>query len=163
MVHETPEERDRLDSSGREDAESEPASREVSEEEIRVHRSEEELGSETRLREAGAVRLRKSVHTDYEEFRVPKRREEVEIERVPVEPGEAAEAPEGTEIGEDEVVMQVYEEEVVVSKRLVLKEEIRLRKEVVEEEEIVEADLRREEVYIDDQTERGVRPEEADE
>jgi stress response protein YsnF len=42
--------------------------------------------------------------------------------------------------------MQVFEEEVVVSKRIVLKEEIRLRKRVVEEEEVVEVDLRKEEV-----------------
>ena len=51
--------------------------------------------------------------------------------------------------------MRVYEEEVVVSKRVVLKEEIRLRKRVVEEEEVVEVELRKEEVQIDDQTERG--------
>jgi uncharacterized protein (TIGR02271 family) len=119
--------------------------------ELRVQRSEEQLETEVRRREAGAVRVRKSVHTDHEEFRVPKRREEVEIERVPAS---GRDAPEGTELGEDEMIMRVYEEEVVVSKRVVLKEEIRLRKEVVEEEEIVEADLRREEVEIDDQTAR---------
>jgi len=48
------------------------------------------------------------------------------------------------------------EEEVVVEKRPVVKEEIRLRKEVVEDEEVVERDVRKEEVDIDDQTERGV-------
>jgi hypothetical protein len=37
----------------------------------------------------------------------------------------------------------------------VLKEEIRLRKKVVEEEEIVEVDLRKEEVEVDDQTKHG--------
>lgn len=125
----------------------------IVEDELRVQRSEEELGAGVREREAGHVRARKSVHTDRETFRVPRKREEVDIERVPVE-GEAREAPEG-EIGEDEIVMQVFEEEIVVSKRIVLKEEIRLRKIVVEEEEIIEEDVRREEVEIDDQTERG--------
>ncbi|WP_053057501.1 YsnF/AvaK domain-containing protein [Rubrobacter aplysinae] len=133
------------------------AAREDPGDEIRLQRNEEELETEVRLREAGAVRLRKTVHTDHEEFRVPRRREEVEIERLPVEPGEAPEAPEGTELGREETVMRVYEEEIVVHKRLVLKEEIRLRKEVVEEEETVEADVRREEVEIQDGTERGVR------
>jgi uncharacterized protein (TIGR02271 family) len=82
--------------------------------------------------------------------RVPKRREEVLIERVPVD-GEATEA----QIGEDEVVVQVFEEEVVVSKKIVLKEEIRIRKRVAWDEEAVEVDLRKEEVEIDDQSARG--------
>jgi uncharacterized protein (TIGR02271 family) len=96
------------------------------------------------------------VRTEREVVRVPKRREEVDIERVPVE-GEAREATTATEadIGEDEVVLQVFEEEVVVTKRVVLKEEIRLRKRVVQDEETVEVDLRKEEVEIDDQSARG--------
>lgn len=88
-----------------------------------------------------------------EEVRVPKRREEVEVERTSVE-GESREVPEA-EIGEEEFLVQVFEEEVVVSKRVVLKEEIWLRKKVVEDEEVVEVDLRKEEVEIEDQTERG--------
>jgi stress response protein YsnF len=45
----------------------------------------------------------------------------------------------------------------VVERRPVVKEEIRLRKEVVEDEEIVEEDVRKEEVDIDDQTKRRNR------
>jgi uncharacterized protein (TIGR02271 family) len=99
---------------------------------LRVQRSEEELRAGVREREAGQVNVKKSVRTEREIVRVPKRREEVEIERVPVE-GEAREASGATEsdIGEQEVVVQVFEEEVVVTKRVVLKEEIRLRKKVV--------------------------------
>jgi uncharacterized protein (TIGR02271 family) len=44
------------------------------------------------------------------------------------------------------------EEEVVVEKRPVVKEEVRIRKDVVEDTEVVEADVRREEVEVDDQT-----------
>jgi uncharacterized protein (TIGR02271 family) len=123
------------------------------EDELRVQRSEEELRAGTREREAGAMRVRKRVRTDRERVRVPKRREEVRVERVPVERREASEA----EIGEDEFVVPFLEEEVVVEKRPVVKEEIRVRKEVVEEEEVVERDVRKEEIEIDDQTERGVR------
>jgi uncharacterized protein (TIGR02271 family) len=128
------------------------------EEELRVQRSEEELRAGVREREAGQVNVKKSVRTEREVVRVPKRREEVDIERVPVE-GEAREARGATEadIGEDEVVVQVFEEEVVVSKRVVLKEEIRLRKRVVEDEEAVAVDLRKEEVEVDDQTKYGVK------
>ena len=125
-------------------------------EDLRVQRSEEELRAGVREREVGQVNVRKTVRTEREVVRVPKRREEVDIERVPVE-GEARESSGATEanIGEDEVVVQVFEEEVVVTKRVVLKEEIRLRKRVVQDEETVEVDLRKEEVEIDDQGGRG--------
>ena len=126
------------------------------EEDLRVQRSEEELRAGVREQEAGRVSARKSVRTEREVVRVPRRREEVDIERVPVV-GEAREASGATEadIGEDEVVLQVFEEEVVVTKRVVLKEEIRLRKRVAWDEEVVEVDLRKEEVEIDDQSDRG--------
>jgi uncharacterized protein (TIGR02271 family) len=121
------------------------------EDELRVQRVEEELRAGTREREAGAMRVRKRVRTDREQISVPTRHEEVSVERVPVEGREASEA----EIGEDEVVMPVTKEEVVVEKRPVVKEEIRVRKDVVEDEEVVEEDVRREEVDVEDHTERG--------
>jgi len=128
------------------------------EEDLSVRRSEEELRTDVRQREAGQVNARKSVRTEREVVRVPKRREEVDIERVPVE-GEAREASGATEadIGEDEAVVRVYEEEVVVSKRVVLKEESRLRKRVAWEEDVVEVDLRKEEVEIDDRAKHGAK------
>ena len=55
------------------------------EDEFRMQRSEEELRTGSREREAGSVRLRKRVRTDRAQLRVPKRREEVHVERVPVE------------------------------------------------------------------------------
>src|SRR5215204_4596457 len=121
------------------------------EDELRVQRTKEELRAGTREREAGAMRVRKRVRTDREQISVPTRHEEVSVERVPVEGREASEA----EIGEDEIVMPVTEEEVVVEKRPVVKEEIRVRKDVVEDEELVEEDGRREEVDVEDHTERG--------
>ena len=119
------------------------------EDELRVQRSQEELRAGTREREAGSMRVRKRVRTDREQIEVPTRHEEVSVERVPME-GEASEA----EIGEDEVVVPVTEEEVVVEKRAVAKEEVRIRKDVVEDTETVEEDVRREEVEIEDDTER---------
>ena len=118
--------------------------------ELRVQRSEEELRVGTREREAGALKVRKRVRIDREQIEVPTRHEEVSVERVPVEEGTASEA----QIGEDEVSIPVTEEEVVVEKRPVAKEEVRIRKDVVEDTEVVEEDVRREEVDIDDQTER---------
>jgi uncharacterized protein (TIGR02271 family) len=121
------------------------------EDELRVQRTEEELKAGTREREAGALNLRKRVRTDREQIEVPTRHEEVSVERVPVSEGTATEA----HIGEDEVSIPVTEEEVVVEKRPVAKEEIRVRKDVVEDTEVVEEDVRREEIEVDDQTTRG--------
>ncbi len=115
------------------------------EDELRVQRTEEELRAGTREREAGKVNVRKRVRTDREQVTVPKKREEVHVERVPVE-GEATDA----QIGEDEVSVPVTEEEVVVDKKAVAKEEIRIRKDVVEDEEVVEEEVRREEVDVED-------------
>jgi uncharacterized protein (TIGR02271 family) len=129
---------------------SQPGSDLEDEDELRVQRSEEELRAGTREREAGAMKVRKRVRTDREQIEVPTKHEEVTVERVPVE-GEATEA----QIGEDEVSVPVTEEEVVVSKRAVAKEEIRLRKDVVEDTEVVEDDVRREEVEVEDDTARG--------
>ena len=122
-----------------------------SKDEVRVQRVEEELRAGTRKREAGGVRVRKQVRTDRERLAVPKKRQEVRMERVPIEEGAAVSEP---EIGDDEIRIPVIEEEIVIEKRPVVKEEIRLRKEVVEEEEVVEEDVRKEEVDIADQTER---------
>ncbi len=118
--------------------------------ELRMQRTEEELRVGIREREAGRVNIRKRVRTDRERIRVPRRREEVKVERMPVEGRKAPKA----EIVEDKSSVPVTEEEIVVERRPVVKEEIRLRKVVVEDEEVVEKDVRKEEIDIDDQTER---------
>jgi uncharacterized protein (TIGR02271 family) len=103
------------------------------EDELRVQRTEEELRVGTREQEAGRMNVRKRVRTNREQVRVPTRREEVNVERVPVN-----EERTGAEIGEDEVTMPVVEEEAVVGKQSVVKEEVRVRKDVVQDEEVVE-------------------------
>jgi uncharacterized protein (TIGR02271 family) len=113
--------------------------------ELRMQRTEEELRAGTREREAGALSVRKRVRTDRET-------EEVSVERVPVE-GETSRP----DIREDEVSIPLTEEEVVVEKRPVVKKEIRVRKDVVEDTEVVEEDVRREEVEVDDATQRRNR------
>jgi uncharacterized protein (TIGR02271 family) len=116
---------------------------------LRVQRVEEELRVGTRERGAGTLNVRKRVRTDRERVEVPTRREEVHVDRVPID-NESS----GAEIGEDEISVPLTEEEVVVEKRPIAKEEVRIRKDVVEDTEVVEEDVRREEVEIDDATER---------
>src|SRR5215210_2588843 len=126
------------------------------EDDVRVRRSEEEIRVETQEREAGEIRVRKRVRTERESLTVPKKHVEVTVERVPVEGAvpEGDEAATAPQIGEEDIVVPVVEEEIVVEKRPVVKEEIRIHKQVVEDVEVVEEDVRREEVEIDDQTGR---------
>ena len=91
--------------------------------------------------------MRKTVGTDRERMEVPTRHEEVTVERVPVD-SETSEA----DIGDEEIRVPVTEEEVVTEKRPAAKEEVRVRKDVVEDTEVVEDDVRREEVDVDDES-----------
>ncbi len=116
---------------------------------LRVRRTEEELRVGTREREAGALKVRKRVRTDRERIEVPTRREEIHVDRVPID-NESS----GAEIGDDEISVPLTEEQVVVEKRPIAKEEVRIRKDVVEDTEVVEEDVRREELDVEDATER---------
>ena len=124
------------------------------EDEVRVQRTEEELraGTRERQREGGGVNVRKRVRTDREQVTVPKKREEVSVERVPVDEKEGERTAAEAEIGEDEEIsVPVTEEEVVVDKKPVAKEEVRIQKDVVEDEEVVEEDVRKEEIEVDEE------------
>lgn len=87
-------------------------------------------------RERDERNARSSRH-DQEPVRVTKRREEPHVERIPVEEGQA---PEDIEVRDDEVLIPVTEEEIVVERREVVKEVLRVRKDVVEDEEVVGVD-----------------------
>ncbi|MBA2273025.1 MAG: YsnF/AvaK domain-containing protein, partial [Actinobacteria bacterium] len=112
-----------------------------------VTRSEEELRTGTRQREAGQVRVRKYVDTEKVQTTVPTSREEVTVERVPVSEGTSTEA----EFSEGELTVPIVEEEAVVEKRPVVKEELRVSKETVTGEETVEGDVRKERIDIDEE------------
>ena len=75
---------------------------------------------------------------DHEPIRVPKKREEAHVERIPVEEGQA---PEEIEVRDDEVLIPVTEEEIVVERWEVVKEVLRVRKDVVDDEEVVDVDV----------------------
>jgi len=115
------------------------------EDQRRVTRAEEELHVGKREVERGEARVTKRVETERVSQPVTKRREELVVERRPAEAVTARDAS----IGEDEVRIPLHEEEVVVEKRPVVKEELVIGKRVVEEQENVEADVRRERVEIE--------------
>ena len=113
-------------------------------------RSEEELRVGTTEREAGRVRLRKHVVTDEVTQTVPVRREEVRIEREPITDANAPAAGDGPTISEEEHEVVLHEEEVVVDKRAVPKERIRLDKDTEVDERTVSEEVRKEEIEVDD-------------
>ncbi|WP_409484262.1 DUF2382 domain-containing protein [Arsenicicoccus dermatophilus] len=116
-------------------------------------RSEEELRVATREREAGTVRLRKHVRTERETVTVPVTREEVRVERTPIRDGHVGDA----RIGGDEVAeVRLHEEEVVVDKNVVAKEQVSLGKERVTEQQQVSEDLRKEEITVEHDGVEGV-------
>ena len=137
----------------REPVREEPVAKDAGDDELRIQRTEEELRTGTREREAGAVNVRRRTRTDRETVRVPKKREEVTVERIPVGDEPASESPEQSapreQSEEEEIRIPVVEEEVVVEKRPVVKEELRIKKKIVEDEEVVEEDVRKEEVEIE--------------
>lgn len=118
--------------------------------ELRVPLAAEELEAEKRQRQAGEVRVHKEVVTENREVAVPVTREEVRVERVPVEgnrPAGDAAFQEGT------VSVPVREEEVEIRKRPVVKEEVRVNRSRRQEERRAEVEVRREEARIDEQGE----------
>ena len=116
------------------------------EREARVTRSEEELAIGKRSVQAGEAYLRKTVETEHVRQEVPVMHEEVTVERRPL----SADAATDVTISEDEIRVPVMEEEVVAQKRVVPKEEVVIRKRAVSDTEVVEEDVRRERVDVDD-------------
>ena len=116
-------------------------------------RHEERLNVGTQEREAGHARLRKYVVTDHETVDVPVEREEVTVERTPINDTNAR-VDNGT-IGEEEVDVTLREERPVVQKEAVAVEEVGLNKQTVQETQRVEADVRKEQVDVETDVDRG--------
>ena len=112
-------------------------------------RSEEELRVGTRARERGRARLRKYVVTEEQQVTVPVQREEVRVEREPITDANLDAATSGPAISEDEHEVTLREEEVVVDKRAVPKERVRLDTETVTEERQVADDVRKERIEVE--------------
>ena len=121
------------------------ADRDVTGADKRLTRTEEELRVGKRAVEAGEVVVGKHVETEHKQVPVNLKREEVVIERRPVKREAGA-----TDIREDQIRVPLTEEEAVVDKRAVVKEELVIGKRVVEDQKTVDAELRREEFDIDE-------------
>ena len=115
-----------------------------------ITRSEEQLfvGTEAHVRER--VSVRKRVVTEEVTVTIPLRREELVVERHPIEPG-TADAPPDAQPVEAEFDFVLLAEQPVIEKRVVPVEQVRVRKDVVVEEEIVSDELRKERIDVEEQ------------
>lgn len=114
--------------------------------ETHLTRSEEELVVGKHTVEAGEVEVGKHVETEHVKRPVTRMHEEVDVERRPASAAQERDA----RIDEEEIHIPIREEEVVVEKRPRVREEMVVRKRPIEEEQEVEADVRKEEFYVEE-------------
>ena len=107
---------------------------------------EEEAVVGKRVIETGKVRVSKRVSEHEEIIDEPLFREEVSVERVPV--NQYVDAAPTVRYEGDLMIIPVVQEQIVMQKRLVLVEEIRVRKELVETHQPQTVTLRKEEVDV---------------
>ena len=112
-------------------------------------RSEEELEVGKVQREAGRARLRKWVETEQRTVTVPVRREVARLVTEPITDANVDQAMSGTEIRENEFDVVLHEEEVVVDKKVVPKERVRLETDSVQDERVIEESVRKERIAME--------------
>lgn len=130
----------------------------------RVELREERLEATTRPVQTGEITIRKEVVTQTRRVEVPVRREELVVERRPIErrPIAAAEPAADPLIQQlvdrlrhmregEELRIPIVQEEVVVQTRPVVVEEITLGKRVIQETQTFSETVRREEAHIESQ------------
>lgn len=108
---------------------------------------EERLEVRKRPIEKGRVRVRTTVHEREEEINELLNREDVEIKRVPI--NRQVDVPASARQEGDTLVVPLYEEVLVVEKRLVLREEIRITRRRTETRESKTVTLRRQDASVE--------------
>lgn len=107
----------------------------------------EVLDVQKRWVQSGRVQVKKVVHQHEEVVDEPLLREEVEVERIAI--NRAVDGPVAVRHEGDVMIVPVLEEVLVVEKRLVLKEELHIRRRQVEGSEPQRITLRTEEVTVE--------------
>lgn len=107
---------------------------------------EEKAFIDKQIVETGKVRISKRVSEHEEVIDEPLHVEKVIVERIPVNQY-VDESPQVRHEG-DTMIIPVVEEQIVIQKRLVLVEELRVRKQIVETHEPQSVTLRKEEIDV---------------
>jgi len=129
-----------------------PAVQDAYDRAIKLH--EERLHVNKESVNAGDVKIHKDIITEQKTVKVPVEREEVVIERRPAHRGASASAMES-----EEIRIPVKEEKVRVSKDVVVKEEVNVKKRKVHGTETVTEDVRHEELREENNGKTRVRHE----
>jgi uncharacterized protein (TIGR02271 family) len=131
-------------------AEPEPAVRPVETLSLR----EEQLVAHKTLEQVGEVVVRTEVEALPGRLEVEALREEVQVEHVPL--GQVVSQRREPWEEDGVLIVPIYEEQLVVTKRLVLREEIRLRRVRTAERQLFEETLRRERAIVEDPGQTGL-------
>ena len=107
----------------------------------------EQLEVQKRVVEAGGVRIRKTVSEREEVVDEPLMREEVQVKRVPV--NKVVDGPVPVRHVGDTMIVSLLEEVLVVEKKLMVKEELHIKKEQVESYRPQRVTLRTEEAIVE--------------
>ncbi len=107
----------------------------------------EELNVQKRQVTTGGVRVRKLVHEHQETVDEPLLREDVQVERVPV--NLMVSEPVQVRYEGETMIIPILEEVLVVEKRLMVKEEVRVTKRQTQHNEPQEVTVRSEEVVVE--------------
>jgi uncharacterized protein (TIGR02271 family) len=115
---------------------------------------EEELHVQREMREVGQAELRTRIEEVPARLEVEAFDEEVEVEHVPI--GQVvSERRQPYQDGET-LIVPIYEEQLVVTKRLLLREELHVRRTRTMRRELFEDTLRRERLEVDDPEHTGM-------
>ena len=113
---------------------------------LTIVRHEEQLNVEKVPTHAGSVRARKLVDAHHVEELVTRDIEDADLERVPAaedDSGRIETLPDGS------VSIPLFEEQLVITKRVVVRERVIVRKRTITEHHRVEAEIGRERIEID--------------
>ncbi len=126
--------------------------------ELRIPLTEERLRVEKRGIDGGVVRISKTVEEVQENLVVPIVRDDVEVQRVPL--NQQLDAPAKSRQEGEWLIVPIMREVLVVEKRLMLVEEVRIRRTQITEQKEVRDMVRQERLTIEDS--RGATQSNAD-
>jgi uncharacterized protein (TIGR02271 family) len=110
-------------------------------------RHEEALRIETRTIDTGAVRVRKEVSTEHTTTPIPRTLEHADhLERTAAGDEDSGQIE---TLDDGSISIPLFEEQLVVTKRLVVRERVIVRKVTTTENQVIEADLRSERARIE--------------
>ncbi len=118
-------------------------------------RSEEQARVGTEKVQTGTARLRKYVVTEQQSETVPVSHEEVKVTREPITDANRGDAMAGGELTSEEHEVALHAERATVTKETVPVERVKVGTETVRGEETVDTEVRKEQIEVDDDTDRG--------